>query len=101
PTNTDQTPVRHRRAGLPGHAHVVEAGVLERLEEAELLERPELPGAVLHLPGLPAVPRAQDEPVDADRPALLGCGEAHSEERLLGADVALLPALPAVGGGEQ
>src|SRR5205814_5836945 len=83
------------------HLHAVEAGVLQRLEEPELLDRAGLDRTALYLPGAAAVARAQHEAVDADHPALRGRREADAEERLLGADGPLRPRGAAVVGGEQ
>src|SRR5207247_9386393 len=65
---------------LSRHAHVVEAGILEGLHEAELVELLRLLAAALHVPRPAAVARAEDEAVDADRPPLLGGGEAQPAE---------------------
>src|SRR5947208_705256 len=83
------------------HLHAVEAGVLQRLEEPELLDRAGLDRAALYLPGAAAVARAQHEPVDADHPALRGRREADAEERLLGTDGSLRPRPAAVVSREQ
>src|SRR2546430_70603 len=78
------------------HLHAVEAGVLQRLEEPELLDRAGLDRAALYLPGAAAVARAQHEPRHADHPAVGTAREVDAEERRLRAAVARLPRLAGV-----
>src|SRR5437016_290738 len=81
---------------LSRHAHVVEAGILEGLHEAELVELLRLLAAALHLPRRAAVRGVEDRRGLSDRPAMCAVGEVHPEEWVLRTALPRLPGLPGV-----